>query len=162
MRGVIAKRTMHGLTRTPTYRSWQHMIRRCFDKKHNRYEIYGGRGIKVCERWLEFMNFLSDMGIRPEGMSLDRINNDADYKPENCRWATPKQQTNNRHISLANEESLFKQGLRKCRKCLLIKNLDNFWKSESQLPKDNTNTLTICKACNNKRRREWEAGRASK
>jgi len=86
---------------TPTYRSWVNMTRRCRDKKLVRYERYGGRGIKVCARWLGkngFTNFLADMGERPQGMSIDRYPNpDGDYEPSNCRWATPQQQQTNKH-----------------------------------------------------------------
>jgi hypothetical protein len=76
--------------------SWRNMLERCRRKKNNRFHVYGGRGIKVCERWLDFQNFWDDMGLRPDGMSLDRVNSDGNYEPSNCRWATCKTQQNNR------------------------------------------------------------------
>jgi hypothetical protein len=79
-----------------TYRSWQNMLTRCENPKYIQYADYGGRGIKVCKRWHKFKNFLADMGERPAGRSLDRYDNDKNYTPDNCRWATPKQQANNR------------------------------------------------------------------
>jgi hypothetical protein len=75
------------------------MWRRCTDPKIDRYAQYGGRGIRVCARWGDFANFLADMGQPPPGMSLDRKDNDGDYEPENCRWATKKEQSNNKQTS---------------------------------------------------------------
>lgn len=80
-----------------TYQSWDNMIQRCTNPYASKYEYYGGRGIKVCDRWKEdFRNFLEDMGERPKGMTLDRINVNGDYLLENCRWTTPKEQVRNR------------------------------------------------------------------
>lgn len=76
------------------------MIARCFDRKNNRFQRYGARGITVCERWRKFENFLADMGERPAGKTLDRYpDNLGNYEPGNCRWATPKEQAANRAIS---------------------------------------------------------------
>jgi hypothetical protein len=83
---------------SPTYRSWEAMIYRCSKPNKDTYHRYGGRGINVCERWLQgFQNFLADMGEKPEGYELDRIDNDGDYTPENCRWITHKENCQNRN-----------------------------------------------------------------
>ena len=82
---------------TPTYRTWIEMKARCFNRNKSQYPHYGGRGITVCERWKHsFENFLADMGERPVGMSIDRIDVDGNYEPSNCRWATQAEQIRNR------------------------------------------------------------------
>lgn len=88
----------HGGKRTPEYATWIKMKERCYWKKSNRYYRYGARGIIVCDRWLNsFENFLKDMGRKPSKVySIDRINNDGNYDPSNCRWATAVQQANNK------------------------------------------------------------------
>ena len=88
--------------RSPTYNSWRAMRERCYYPAHPRYVDYGGRGILVCDRWLQFAAFLGDMGVRPDGTTLDRIDPDDHYYPANCRWATPVlQRWNRRNITLA-------------------------------------------------------------
>jgi hypothetical protein len=83
-------------SRLPEYSSWVQMWQRCTNAKDRGFKYYGGRGINVCERWKDFYAFLADMGRRPEGLSLDRVNNDGNYEPSNCRWATRSQQMKNR------------------------------------------------------------------
>lgn len=89
-------RERHGLSHSPTYHSWAMMKQRCLNQKTVAYKRYGGRGIKICPQWVDsFETFLKDMGEKPDGLSLGRIDNEGDYCPENCRWETYKEQARN-------------------------------------------------------------------
>lgn len=91
----------HGMWKSKEWNSWNHMKQRCLNPKHPRFLDYAGRGIKICDRWMDFENFFSDMGFSPSPKhSIDRIDNDGNYEPNNCRWATQEQQVSNRRISI--------------------------------------------------------------
>lgn len=94
---ALRSRATHGLSNTKEYDAWKSMLRRCYDPRTERYPVYGGRGIRVCERWRDgFENFLADIGFAPsQSHSIDRIDVNGDYEPQNCRWATPKEQSRN-------------------------------------------------------------------
>lgn len=100
--GCVRDVELHGLRHLRAYRSWVSMKQRCLNPSATGYERYGGAGVKIHESWMKFSSFLADMGERPEGTSLDRVNNDKGYEPGNCAWATPKQQANNRRKRRSN------------------------------------------------------------
>lgn len=112
------KKKTHGLSASKVYRSWTGMKRRCYTVSDKKYADYGGRGIRVCDRWIaSFENFLADMGMPGHGQTLDRRDVDGDYTPDNCRWATQLEQQNNRRdnviVDLGGERLTMAQYARK-------------------------------------------------
>ena len=97
--GPAARRT-HGMYKSPEYRSWQAMKARCLNPNNKRYHDYGGRGIRICNRWKHsFIAFFQDMGVKPSSShTIDRRNNDGNYEPSNCYWATVAQQASHKRV----------------------------------------------------------------
>lgn len=109
---TTARSTKHGLTtrshRHSAYGSWAAMMSRCYNKNNPRYPDWGGRGITVCTRWFEFASFAADMGEKPPGMTIERVDNDQPYEPDNCIWAPPVIQARNKRTTQLTPEAIFR------------------------------------------------------
>lgn len=99
--------TKHGMINTAVYKTWADMKNRCYNPNVSEYPNYGGRGIKVCERWHKFENFYADMKDKPINRTLDRINNNGNYEPGNCRWSTNSEQQQNRRVTRLTKEMVY-------------------------------------------------------
>lgn len=131
--------TTHGMSKTPTYSTWMSMKRRCLDSRSPNFANYGGRGILICDGWRDFENFFSEMGVRPKGTTLDRIDNEGNYTAENCRWAD----TTTQHRNTRTNVNLTYKGRTQClaawadeygiRRNTLQKRIANGWSVHSAL-----------------------------
>jgi len=110
LKRAMSKYGGKSVTYTAEYTSWRHMMDRCYNVNNSRYKDYGNRGITVCERWHDFENFFADMGERPQDFTLERINNDGEYCPENCKWASKVDQARNKR----NNHNIAYEGRTQC------------------------------------------------
>lgn len=132
-----SKNRTHGMSRSRTYKSWASAKDRCTNKKCSIYYRYGGVGITFSDHWMSFENFLRDMGDRPEGTSIDRIDTNGNYEPGNCRWATPRQQGLNKNLFSSNKSGIscvylkpngrFLVSIQRGKKTQLYKTVDGFF-----------------------------------
>lgn len=150
---VCKRNKSHGMSKSPEYDIWKAMLQRCENPNCKSFSDYGGRGIKVCQSWHKFENFYRDMGKRPEGLSIDRINNDGNYEMGNCRWATKEEQSNNsRPKSKGPAKQRWFRSWRSDQMCQYLSN------NQSQFARDHglcNSSISICLMGKRKSHRDW-------
>lgn len=145
--------TSHNMCNTPIYLVWSDMISRCENSNHHAYKNYGGRGIRVCERWHDFRNFFADMGEKPEGLTIERRNNEGNYNPGNCYWATWKEQQNNkRPISCGPNEQYWFRAWHKDMMCQFMSNNQNRFAKKHSL---DASVISQCLLSKRKQHKGW-------
>lgn len=153
--------TKHGQARNSIYYSWENMVQRCTNQNTPNYKNYGGRGICITNSWLIFENFYKDMGEKPKGLSLDRIDNNGNYCKENCRWATRKEQANNTRTNTILEYNSVKKTLSQwadtlgMRSASLIKRINKGLTGADLFSKSNSHIMIIEHAGEKHTLREW-------
>ena len=103
---IVQRKKQHGMRHTATYHSWADMRQRCTNPKNSAYGNYGARGIAVYEPWADFRNFYADIGVKPDGLTLERLRVNEGYKPDNCIWATYETQARNKRINVLNKSGI--------------------------------------------------------
>lgn len=133
----------HGLSKSSTYKSWQSMLSRCLNKKFTNFENYGGRGIKVCDRWLKFDSFIDDMGLKPyKDYQIDRINNNGNYDIDNCKWSSRTENCNNRNNNVKyNYKGELLSVTEISRRSKIVRTRISNWKNRSNYSTEKIETL---------------------
>lgn len=148
---ILGAKTTHGMKGTKIYNIWSGMKARCNNKKCNKYKYYGGRGISICSEWDSFTTFYKDMGDKPKGMSLDRINNNGNYEPSNCKWSTSSEQQHNMRSNIIFEGECAAEASRRLGGCktLIHDRLKFGWSKKKAFTTPLQKKTNMIKKCTN-------------